>query len=58
MLEKGIATWNDFAWSLDATAHVDQESVTQALQQMEAAWPEGEKHYANGAQPVGPCTTS
>ena len=46
MLEKGIATWNDFAWSLDATAHVDQESVTQALQQMEAAWPEGEEHYA------------
>ena len=45
MLEKGIATWNDFAWSLDATAHVDQESVTQALQQMEAAWPEGEEHY-------------
>ena len=45
MLEKGIATWNDFAWSL-ATAHVDQESVTQALQQMEAAWPEGEEHYA------------
>ena len=27
-------------------AHVDQESVTQALQQMEAAWPEGEEHYA------------
>ena len=46
MLEKGIATWNDFAWSLDATAHVDQESVTQALQQMEAAWFEGEEHYA------------
>ena len=45
MLEKGIATWSDFAWSLDATAHVDQESVTQALQQMEAAWPE-EEHYA------------
>ena len=22
MLEKGIATWSDFAWSLDATAHV------------------------------------
>ena len=37
---------SDFAWSLDATAHVDQESVTQALQQMEAAWPEGEEHYA------------
>ena len=31
---------NDFVWSLD------QESVTQALQQMEAAWPEGEEHYA------------
>ena len=46
MLEKGIATSSDFAWSLDATAHVDQESVTQALQQMEAAWPEGEEHYA------------
>ena len=46
MLEKGIATWSDFAWSLDAEAHVDQESVTQALQQMEAAWPEGEEHYA------------
>ena len=40
MLEKGIATWNDFVWSLDATAHVDQESVTQALQQI---WPEGEE---------------
>ena len=46
MLEKGIATWNECARSLDATAHVDQESVTQALQQMEAAWPEGEEHYA------------
>ena len=33
---KGIATWNDFVWSLDTTADVDQESVTQALQQMEA----------------------
>ena len=43
MLEKGLATGHD---SLDATAHVDQESVTQALQQMEAAWPEGEEHYA------------
>eukprot|EP00439_Symbiodinium_sp_Y106_P001382 s11847_g1.t1 len=42
-LEKGLATWRD---SLDATAHVDQDSVTQALQQMEAAWPEGEEHYA------------
>ena len=46
MLEKGLATWRDFVYSLDATAHVDQESVTQALQQMEAAWPEGEEHYA------------
>ena len=40
MLEKGIATWNDFVRSLDATAHVEQESVTQALQQMA----EGEEH--------------
>ncbi|CAE7558183.1 unnamed protein product [Symbiodinium natans] len=46
MLERGVATWADFAWSLDATAHVDQESVAQALQQMEEAWPEGEEHYA------------
>ena len=46
MLERGIATWADFAWSLDDTAHVDQESVAQALQQMEEAWPEGEEHYA------------
>ena len=46
MLEKGLATWRDFVYSLDATAHVDQDSVTQALQQMEAAWPEGEEHYA------------
>ena len=46
MLEKGLATWRDFVYSLDATAHVDQESVTQALQQMEAAWPEKEEHYA------------
>ena len=36
MLEKGLATWRDFVYSLDATAHVDQDSVTQALQQMEA----------------------
>ncbi|CAE7238133.1 unnamed protein product [Symbiodinium natans] len=46
MLEKGLATWSDFVHSLDATAHVDQESVAQALQKMEAAWPEGEEHYA------------
>ena len=46
MLEKGLATWSDFVYSLDATAHVDQESVAQALQKMEAAWPEGEEHYA------------
>ncbi|CAE7029901.1 unnamed protein product [Symbiodinium natans] len=46
MLEKGLATWRDFVYSLDATAHVDQESVAQALQKMEAAWPEGEEHYA------------
>ena len=30
MLEKGLATWRDFVYSLDATAHVDQESVTLA----------------------------
>ena len=47
MLEKGIATWSDFVWSLDATAHVDQESVTQALQQMEAAWPEERELLSN-----------
>ena len=66
MLENGIATWNDFVWSLDATAHVDQESVTQALQQMEAAWPEGEEHYAKlsvhatwtSSTPCTPATTS
>ncbi|CAE7477766.1 unnamed protein product [Symbiodinium natans] len=46
MLDKGLATWRDFVHSLDATAHVDQESVAQALQKMEAAWPEGEEHYA------------
>ena len=39
-------TYVKLSEDLDATAHVDQESVTQALQQMEAAWPEGEEHYA------------
>ena len=37
MLEPGIATWQDFLWSLDATAHVDP---SWALRKMEEAWPE------------------
>ena len=33
-------------WSLDATAHVDQQCLEQVLQRMEHNWPEGEEHYA------------
>ena len=32
--------------SLDATAHVDQRWLEQALETMESAWPEGEEHMA------------
>ena len=40
MLEAGIATWQDFLWSLDATAHVDPSCLAWALRKMEEAWPE------------------
>ena len=46
MLESGIATWQDFKWSLEATAHVVQEAMAAALNDMERAWPDGEEHYA------------
>ena len=46
MLEAGLAQWQHFKWSLDATAHVDQQCLEQVLQRMEHNWPEGEEHYA------------
>ncbi|CAE7497464.1 unnamed protein product, partial [Symbiodinium microadriaticum] len=42
----GQATWADFKWSLDATAHVEPRCLAQALEVMEDAWPEGEEHMA------------
>ena len=46
MLDSGLAQWRHFRWSLEATAHVDQRWLEQALQTMEEAWPEGEEHMA------------
>ena len=40
MLEAGVATWQDFLWSLDATAHMDPGCLAWALRKMEEAWPE------------------
>ena len=40
LLEAGVATWQDFLWSLDATAHVDPSCLAWALRKMEEAWPE------------------
>ena len=45
MLDSGLAQWRHFRWSLEATAHVDQRWLEQALT-MEEAWPEGEEHMA------------
>ena len=45
-LETGQATWADFNWSLDATAHVEPRCLAQTLEVMEDAWPEGEEHMA------------
>ena len=47
LLEAGLAQWQHFKWSLDATAHVDQRCLEQVLQRMEQGWPEGEEHYAS-----------
>ena len=46
LLETGRASWADFKWSLDATAHVEPRCLAQALEVMEDAWPEGEEHMA------------
>ena len=46
MLDTGLATWADFEWSLDATAHVSPDCLARALDIMERAWPEGEEHMA------------
>ena len=46
LLKTGQATWADFKWSLDATAHVEPRCLAQALEVMEDAWPEGEEHMA------------
>ena len=46
MLERGIAAWQDFEWSTDATAHVEPRCLAEALRAMEDAWPEEEEHYA------------
>ena len=35
MLEAGLAQWQHFKWSLDATAHVDQQCLEQVLQRLE-----------------------
>ena len=37
MLDSGLAQWRHFRWSLEATAHVDQRWLEQALQTMEEA---------------------
>ena len=55
MLDTGLATWADFEWSLDATAHVSPDCLARALEIMERAWPEGEEHMASSAS--GPATT-
>ena len=46
LLDTKQATWDDFKWSLDATAHVEPRCLAQALEAMEDAWPEGEEHMA------------
>ena len=46
LLEAGLAQWQHFKWSLDATAHVDQRCLELVLERMEQSWPEGEEHYA------------
>ena len=46
LLQAGLAKWQHFQWSLDATAHVDQQCLEQVLQRMEQSWVEGEEHYA------------
>ena len=46
MLDTGLASWADFEWSLDATAHVSPDCLARALEIMEKAWPEGEEHMA------------
>ena len=46
LLEAGLAQWQHFKWSLDATAHVDQRCLELVLERMEQNWPEGEEHYA------------
>eukprot|EP00439_Symbiodinium_sp_Y106_P020317 s8192_g2.t1 len=46
LLDTKQATWADFKWSLDATAHVEPRCLAQALEAMEDAWPEGEEHMA------------
>ena len=46
LLEAGLAQWQHFKWSLDATAHVDQRCLEFVLERMEQSWPEGEEHYA------------
>ena len=46
LLEAGLAKWQHFKWSLDATAHVDQRCLELVLERMEQSWPEGEEHYA------------
>ncbi|CAE7578756.1 unnamed protein product, partial [Symbiodinium necroappetens] len=46
LLEAGMATWEDFKYSLDATAHAQPECFRKALNVMEGAWPADEEHYA------------
>ena len=46
MLDTGVATWADFQWSLDATAHVSPDCLARALEIMERIWREGEEHIA------------
>ncbi|OLP75717.1 hypothetical protein AK812_SmicGene44442 [Symbiodinium microadriaticum] len=46
LLEAGLAQWQHFKWSLDATAQVDQRCLELVLERMEQNWPEGEEHYA------------
>ena len=61
MLEAGLAQWQQFKWSLDATAHVDQQCLEQVLQRMEhnMARGRGALRQAGHQQPRGPvCSES
>ena len=55
LLEAGLAQWQHFKWSLDATAHVDQRCLELVLERMEQNWPggRGALRQAGHQQPRG-----